>query len=118
MLGRRYLGRRGVASVYMKGDISLLVGKYSTLQERSSAATPNQITSQSISGNRVIPVTEIEAGGTLFLTCNTSLSGGYFISAWHDLGYSDSYDFGLQNQYDDGNIMGFDGFFVRLETEF
>ncbi|MGI9456173.1 MAG: hypothetical protein ACR2NU_06390 [Aeoliella sp.] len=118
MLGRRYLGRRGIASIYLKGDISLLVGEYSSLQERASAATPNQVTSQSIACTHVIPVTEIEAGGTLFVTCNTSISGGYFISAWHDLGFRDEYDFGLQTSYDDANIMGFDGFFARIETAF
>jgi len=118
LLGRRYFGRNGIASLYLKGDLSLLVGEYSTEQQRASAATPNQITGQSISCRHIIPVTEIEAGGTVFVTCNTSLSGGYFMSAWHDLGFRDEYDFGLQTTYDDANIMGFDGFFVRMETAF
>jgi len=118
MLGRRYLGRRGIASIYLRGDISLLVGQYSTLQERASAATPNQVTSQSLATTNVIPVTEIEAGGTVLLFGNTTLSSGYFISAWHDLGFRDEYDYGLQTSYDDANIMGFDGFFARVETAF
>ncbi|QDU55395.1 hypothetical protein [Aeoliella mucimassa] len=120
LLGRRYLGRQGICSLYMKGDISLLVGDYSTTQSSVdySGSAPVGAGTQTISGRRLIPVTEIEMGGTVFVTCNTSISGGYFFSAWHDLGFRDEYDFQLQTSYDDANIMGFDGFFLRAETAF
>ncbi len=120
MLGRRYFGRQGVFSLYMRGDISLLAGELTSVQTRQdlSGSVPGPVTEQSISCRHVIPVTEIEAGGTMFVTCNTSVSGGYFMSAWHDLGFRDEYDYGLQISYDDANIMAFDGFFLRVETSF
>ncbi|MDA8745426.1 hypothetical protein N9N28_12400 [Rubripirellula amarantea] len=120
MLGRRYFGRRGIASLYIKGDLSLLVGEYEAWQDTTdfSGTVPVAGDSQSISCRHVIPVTEIEAGGTMFVTCNTSITGGYFISAWHDLGFRDQYNFPLQTSYDDANIMAFDGFFLRMETSF
>ena len=120
LLGRRYLGRQGICSLYVKGDISLLVGDYSTTQSSTdySGTAPVAAGTQTISGRRVIPVTEIELGGTVYVTRSTSVSTGYFISAWHDLGFRDEYDFQLQTSYDDANIMGFDGFFLRAETQF
>ena len=120
LMGRRYFGRQGVCSVYLKGDISVLAGEYSTLQQRQdlSGSVPGPVIEQSIACRHIIPVTEIEAGGTVFVTCNTSITGGYFLSAWHDLGFRDEYDYGLQTSYDDANIMGFDGFFLRMETAF
>lgn len=118
MMGRRYIGRRGIASVYMKGDISLLCGDYESRQVENDLEAVPTITTQSISGMRVIPVTEIEAGATLFLTTNTSVSAGYMLSAWHDLGFGTEFDYGVASHYDDANIMGFDGYFVRVETAF
>ena len=120
MQGRRYFGRNGMCSLYMKGDLSLLVGQYESTQvsQDLSGTVAGPVVTQRIGCRHVIPVTEIEAGGTVFVTCNTSISGGYFISAWHDLGFRDEYEFNLQNSYDDANIMAFDGFFLRLEKQF
>lgn len=118
LLGRRYLGRNGVISGYLKGDISVLVGDVDNETERSDVATPGQVTRQLISCHHIIPVTEIEAGVSASITCNTRVSAGYLLAAWHDLGGADEYDFGLQLAYDDANIMGFDGWFVRLESAF
>ncbi|WP_425399388.1 hypothetical protein [Aeoliella sp.] len=120
LMGRRYFGRRGICSVYMKGDLSLLIGEYDSVLNSVdySGTVPVDAGTQSISCRHLIPVTEIEAGGTVFVTCNTSVSGGYFFSAWHDLGFRDEYNFLLQSSYDDANIMGFDGFFLRMETSF
>ena len=126
LLGRRYIGRNGWFSLFAKGDISLLVGdmdiRTDTIDDPSN---PNSlpVNSHRNSGRRVIPVTEIEAGGSLDLTNNVRLSGGYFISAWHDLGMRDEYSFGnvpqLQlSHYDDANILGFDGFFARVDVAF
>jgi len=65
-------------------------------------------------------VTEIEAGLSGQISCHGRISAGYLLSAWHDLGFRD--EFQLDNvfplQYDDGNILGFDGFFARLEYAF
>lgn len=68
----------------------------------------------------MIPVTEIEAGLTAYLGNHVQLSSGYFLSAWHDLGFRDEYDFGQfqLSHYDDANILAFDGFFARAELSF
>lgn len=120
MLGRRYFGRNGVFSAYMKGDLSLLVGQYSSRSETQLLGTvPQPPDTQKFDYRQVIPVTEIEAGATMFVTRNTSLSSGYFVSAFHDLGFREQYSgFPTGISYDDANIMAFDGFFVRLETAF
>ncbi len=132
LLGRRYIGRRGLLSVYGKGDITLLVGdmdiRTTTIQDPDGTA-PFTALSHRNSARRVIPVTEIEAGLTAHLGNHIQLSSGYFISAWHDLGMRDEYDFenpaaaggGAQYQlshYDDANILGFDGFFARAEVSY
>jgi hypothetical protein len=119
LLGRRYLGKKGIANVYVKGDISLLLGDYESIQTQLNQASPPDIAvTHSISGTRLIPVTEIEAGASVYLTSNCSFTAGYILSAWHDLGFQAEYDFGLPVTYDDANIMGFDGCFLRLETAF
>ncbi len=119
VMGRRYLGKSGLASLYMKGDLSLLVGDYESSQLQTSVGTAPTVTvAHSISGTRMIPVTEIEAGGTIYLTANCTLSAGYLFSAWHDLGFQTEYDFGLPVSYDDANIMSFDGYFIRGEVAF
>lgn len=125
LLGRRYIGQGGWCSIYAKGDISVLVGdmdiQTNTTDDPDSTA-PLTLRSHSNSGRRVIPVTEVEAGLAMNLTSNIIVSSGYFIAAWHDLGMRDEYDFnipGLQlNNYDDANILGFDGFFARAEVRF
>ncbi|TWU20392.1 Lpg1974 family pore-forming outer membrane protein [Bythopirellula polymerisocia] len=119
-IGRRYFGRSGCVSAYAKGDLSLLVGDmdistYTT--DDPDGTAPLTLRSYSNSGCRVIPVTEIEAGVSAQVSNNIQLSSGYFIAAWHDLGIRDEYDWtvpGLQlNNFDDANILGFDGFFAR-----
>ncbi len=121
LLGRRYLGRSGVASVYVKGDLSLLVGDVDNVTTNRQLNDPT-ITTHSISCLHVIPVTEIEAGGTICLMRNVSLTAGYFMSAWHDLGSRAEYNFdatGTQlNGWDDANILGVHGGFVRAEMGF
>ena len=130
ILGRRYIGRRGLLSAYAKGDVSLLVGNMdistSTIQDPDGTA-PFVAQSHRNSARRVIPVTEIEAGLTAHLGNHIQLSSGYFIAAWHDLGMRDEYDFedaatgGSRFQlshYDDANILGFDGFFARAEVSY
>lgn len=115
--GRRYFGRSGTLSAYVKGDISLLLGDV----EHGVAGDP-QYTDVAFSSTQVVPVTEIEAGLTGYLTQNVSVSGGYMLSAWHDLGHRTEYDFsasGTQTvSMDDANMMTFDGFFLRAEAAY
>jgi hypothetical protein len=65
-------------------------------------------------------VTEIETGMSLQLLDSIGLSTGYLWSAWHDLGFRDQFAYGtfLETNYDDANILAFDGFFARLEARY
>lgn len=126
--GRRYFGRSRFASIYAQGDISLLVGNMSisTITQGLDPTNPQPPAfSHRNSARRVIPVSEIEAGASAHMGNHLTLSAGYFIAAWHDLGMRDQYDFNGQNggllqldHYDDANILGFDGFFARAEVAF
>jgi hypothetical protein len=117
LMGRRYIGRRGLFSLYGKGDWSLLLGDV----ELETLVT-NQAGTAFIRKNceQIIPVTEIELGGSVHLGCHATLSAGYFWAAWHDLGMSETYDFNQfqVSHYDDANILGFDGLFARAEVAF
>lgn len=119
--GRRYFGSQGMFSAYLKGNISLLLGNVNIVVRRTSAEEPGQVISQYFRNRNIIPVTEIETGLTCCVTKYFNLSAGYFFSAWHDLGFRDEYDAfptNLDTSYDDANILGFDGLFVRLEAGF
>jgi hypothetical protein len=122
LLGRRYFGQSGCVSMYAKGDLSLLVGEMDIFATFTDIAGQGLTTLvHSNTGRRVIPVTEIEAGLTAHLGKHVNLSSGYFISAWHDLGFRDEYNFGGNFQllmYDDANILGFDGYFARAEVTY
>ncbi|TWT43309.1 Lpg1974 family pore-forming outer membrane protein [Botrimarina hoheduenensis] len=116
LLGRRYFGKRGMLSAYVKGDISLLLGDVETVISGSNVPTTTFTSTQ------VVPVTEIEAGVTAFLTQRISVSGGYLLSAWHDLGHRAEYDYTSTTtqiqMMDDANLMTWDGFFLRAEAAF
>lgn len=122
LLGRRYFGRTGCVSMYAKGDLSLLVGDMhiqTIFVDIAQDALPVSVHRNT--GRRMIPVTEIEAGVSAHLGKHVTLSSGYFLGAWHDLGMRDEYNYGGNFQllsYDDANILGFDGFFARAEVAF
>jgi len=114
--GRRYFGPQNWFSIFLQGDISVLLGQMQQQVQRIDEE--DLLTTQTAHGRRIIPVTEIEAGATAQLTCHSLLSAGYLFSAWHDLGFRDEFNFAtqLEDQYDDANLLGFDGFFLRLEV--
>jgi hypothetical protein len=119
--GRRYFFKNGWLSTYMKGNLSLLVGdvEIETVRTIEGGTAPDNILEQSFDGSNVIPVTELEAGITGQVTCHSRISAGYLLSAWHDLGFRDQFDTANVDtfplRYDDANILGFDGFFARVE---
>jgi hypothetical protein len=117
LMGRRYFGRRGIASLYAKGDLSVLLGDVELETLITNAGGTAFIRKNC---EQIIPVTEIELGGSLHLGAHATLSAGYFWSAWHDLGTSETYSFtNFQvTHYDDANILGFDGLFARIEVAF
>ena len=124
LMGRRYLGKRGLFSLYGRGDWSVLFGD----REIETAITRTGVGTAFIRQDTeiTVPVTEIELGSTAHLGAHASLSAGYFWSAWHDLGMSPTYDFeapGGVNRFeiesfDDANILGWNGFFARAEVAF
>ena len=117
LLGRRYFGRRGLFSAYGKADWSILWGEMETNVAVTNVAGTAFILNE---GERIVPVTEIELGGTAHLGSRASISAGYFWAAWHDLGMRDTYGFTQfqLSHYDDANILGWDGFFARAEVTF
>jgi hypothetical protein len=118
LLGRRYIGKRGLFSLYGRGDFSVLFGNVDIERVSTNIAG---VTSLSTSNDITVPVTEIELGGSAHLGAHATVSGGYFWAAWHDLGMSPTYSF--QNQiefshFDDANILGWNGLFGRVEVAF
>jgi hypothetical protein len=116
--GRRYIGKTGFASIYAKGDWSLLYGGIDV----NTTSTPFVgYYGSRTSIHQIVPVTEIELGASVHLGRWATLSGGYFWAAWHDLGMRDQFPtpagFPVAN-YDDANILGFDGLFARVEVTF
>lgn len=115
--GRRYFGRSGVVSAYVRGDVSLLLGDV----EHRVTSDPAFL-DVAISSTEVIPVTDIEAGVTGFLTQNISVTAGYLLSAWHDLGHRSEYIYANSPtqvySMDDANMLTLDGFFIRAEAAF
>lgn len=119
--GRRYFGQSGMLSAYVDGNISLLLGDVEFSQ---TSVNSGVITRETADFTRVIPVTDIEAGGALFLSRRLVLEGGYFFQAWHDLGMgaeievTDGATAGNDLRFDDANILGWHGFFARIEATF
>lgn len=122
--GRRYLGCAGIFSIFLRGDLSLLMGNIDLRTEVADLEAETTET-QIVHTRNVIPVYELEGGLTAQLSCHTRLSAGYLFSAWQDLGirdqtcFTDAQGSGLTlTAYDDSNIMAFDSMFIRLEADF
>jgi hypothetical protein len=120
--GRRYFGKDGWFSLYGKGNISLLLGDVDVnvrraVNDPSVQVNPVTVNTQTFTTRQIIPVTELEAGVTGQVTCHAAITAGYLYAAWHDLGFRDEDTLNtlLPVHYDDANILGFDGFFARVE---
>lgn len=119
--GRRYFGQCGLWSLYAKGAQGLLIGDYRqtrSLTVPSDGTTPNEITNQYDLYKRMVPVTDIEVGGTWQAAPYTFISVGYFFQCWWDLGYGEQIQGTNFGPLDSANILGFDGLFVRGEMLF
>ena len=67
----------------------------------------------------MIPVAEIELGGTWQWSQCVSFSAGYLFQAWWDLGQFEQIQGNVfLNPIDDSNIMALDGLFARVEVSF
>jgi hypothetical protein len=123
--GRRYFFKDGWLSIYGKGDISLLLGDVNVSSIRSvddptTGADPDIVNTQTFRTRQIVPVTELEAGLTAQVSRSTAITAGYLFAAYHDLGFRDEHELNtlLPTTYDDANILGFDGFFARIEMGF
>jgi hypothetical protein len=114
--GRRFF-RGGHASVFARTNLSLLLGEYNIDETRRTPTTAPTLTEHYFdSHDRIIPVAEIELGGSWQVTQRLNLSAGYLFQAWWDLGAFEQIQGNVfLNPIDDSNIMAFDGLFARLE---
>jgi hypothetical protein len=122
LLGRRYIGKRGLFSVYGRGDWSVLFGD---VDIETIVTNPSGSAFMRTSNDITVPVTEVELGASAHLGQHATLSAGYFWSAWHDLGMSPEAVFQQggaprfeTSHYDDANILGWNGLFGRVEVAF
>ncbi len=123
--GRRYFGCKGLFSLYAKASQGLLIGDYRMSRSRSTP-TDGEVSAQTLNQldtfSRMVPVTDIEVGGTWQIAPYTFISAGYFLQCWWDLGQGETISgssFGSSfGPLDTANILGFDGLFVRGEMLF
>ncbi len=117
--GRRFF-RGGCVSLFAKTNLSLLLGEYNIRETRLTPGGIPELTENYFdSHDRIIPVAEIELGGSWQMTSRLNLSAGYLFQAWWDLGAFEQIEGNVfLNPIDDSNIMAFDGLFARLEFTF
>jgi hypothetical protein len=121
MQGRRYFGANGCLSLFARANQSLLIGDY---RMSRSKITPGDSEVGTVTTNqfdrfsRMVPVTDIEVGGSWQVAPYTYISAGYFFQCWWDLGQSETVIGTNFGPLDTANILGFDGFFVRGEMLF
>jgi hypothetical protein len=121
ILGRRYFGQCGFLSLFAKASQGLLIGDYRmgrTLRVPAESPAVTEITNQFNVFHRMIPVTDIEVGGTWQMAPFTFVSVGYFFQCWWDLGQGENIQATNFGPLDSSNILGFDGLFVRGEMLF
>jgi hypothetical protein len=114
---RKYFGRQGGMSLFARGTGSLLIGNY----ELGTTVTSGGATLQRVvDARRIVPVMELELGGSIHLGRNVTVSSGYMVQTWFDMGMSDEFTNVLTGfqPLDDSNLLSFDGFFLRGEVAF
>ncbi len=118
--GRRFFGECNEFSLFARGNGSLLLGTYDSHIEFNEIRN-NTADIRNTKITRIIPVAELEVGGTWKASECLTFTGGYQLQAWWDLGMSEQpLTSGLTNipSLQDSNILSFDGFFVRAEYAF
>lgn len=113
---RRYFGHVGRFSILARAYGSLLLGSYDV--QFSNSPMPGFIGSQTEEMTRLIPVLEGELGVAYRLLDSVEISGGWLFQSWWDLGTSGGTFGGYFSGADDGNIMSYDGLFLRAEVAF
>jgi len=119
--GRRYFGANGLLSLYAKASQALLIGDYRMSRSKitpGDSEVPTEVINQFDRFSRMVPVTDIEIGGSWQIAPYTFVSVGYFFQCWWDLGQSETVIGTNFGPLDTANILGFDGLFVRGEMLF
>jgi hypothetical protein len=125
--GKRYFGKCQQFQVYSTFDAALLVGWYEYDMARripSVGVNPATVESFHSQVTRTIPVTEIELGVKWQPYERLTLSAGWFVQAWWDLGISTQQTSNLLGGLgptfllDDSNIMSWDGLTLKAELTF
>jgi hypothetical protein len=107
--------RQGPLSLVAKGAVSLLVGDYDVNSSRFIfGAGGFQIADRT----RLVPVLDAELGIRLAPNDVLSITGGYLVQSWSNIGTSGGTFGGTFVQTDDSDIMSFDGLFVRGMVNF
>jgi hypothetical protein len=137
LTGRLWVGEARTLSLFGKAGGALLVAKnHITAEAFTSAASPGNALGSFTAGQDsgrilVAPVVESELGVSWIPTNWLTVSAGYFVQAWTELGISGANFSGARlpaasggflpavqnvfNEADDTSIMGFEGLFVRVQ---
>jgi len=137
LTGRLWVGEGRTLSLYGKAGGAVLVAKnHITAEAFTSAASPGNVLGSFTAGQDsgrilVAPVVESELGVSWIPTNWVTVSAGYFVQAWTELGISGASFSGARlpaasggllppvqnvfNEADDTSIMGFEGLFVRVQ---
>ena len=121
MEGRRNLWGTHFAA-YVNADASLLVGHYrSAFQEFVPGVLEDTVTEQANNETRVVPNFELSLGVSWQPTCHTTLTTGWMVETFTD-GIGSTANTGgctscnmVNPLAGSGNILSFDGLFIRME---
>jgi hypothetical protein len=119
--GRRYLGPRRRWSAFATGGAALLVGNYrnvDTVERLPVNGFSRLVTSQNVGGTLVVPNFDISLGTSWQWRERTSISAGWMLMYWGDLGYSETIDTSPVGELSTvpltNSSLAYDGFFFRL----
>ncbi|MFM8380205.1 MAG: Lpg1974 family pore-forming outer membrane protein [Planctomycetia bacterium] len=122
--GRRYLGAARRWSAFAAGGAALLVGNYTNFDGRLATET-NLVETQSVGGALVIPNFDIALGTSWQWGPRTSLSAGWMLMYFGNLGYSETIDTNGPGPATEvtsvpltNSSLAFDGAFFRLTHSF
>jgi len=123
--GRRYLGPARRWSAFAAGGAALLVGNYSNFDSRLTKAS-NLLESQTTGGTLVIPNFDIALGTSWQWGPRTSISAGWMLMYFGNIGYSETIDLNGQSPPSalatgvplTNSSLSFDGAFFRLTQSF
>ncbi|HZZ29828.1 MAG TPA: Lpg1974 family pore-forming outer membrane protein [Pirellulales bacterium] len=118
--GRRYFaGNR--FSLFARTNFSLLLGQMDqteTIPVLNADGVTTITESLTDSHDRIIPVAEMELGGDWQVSNRLRMSAGYLLQAWWDLGEFEHVDVTDFQPITNATVLGFDGFFARVEVCF